>query len=785
MRLLGSANLNISYSGKKAFNLNELKLLKLPVPDGFIVPLLENVRSKESDIAQLIDQIGGFPVAVRSSGALEDLSGASFAGMYESYLHLESIHDVLEKLELCFASVGSERVKKYAEEKKIKLNEQFSCLVQKMVKADYAGVTFTMNPINGKEEEMLIELIPGTAELLVGGEITPNQYVYNTIKKEMKLIHEEKNIPSLSEHFFSQMFKYSQIIKRHFGSPQDIEWAVDQFGQIQILQARPITTIQYRTDFPQMTNADLKDGGISARVCTPMMYSLYEKCFEQSMSEYFEKIKLKKKKDHIKWMHSFYGRGYWSAFEVKKLLFNIPGFSEKTFDEDLGIRKDYGREGPILVPTNLKTVLKILPTAYALNREYQNCQNMLVHFKAKFESQDEYYRKQIDALKSQNNSDLFNLFNKMILEYYVPTETSYYRTIYNNSNFQSDFKSFVRKLNQDIDLIKLFSGIKAIPHMQVQSDLLKLSNVARQFSFDSSEFNLELKIFLKSHYHHGDAELELKTPRWGEVPERVKELTAFMLNSKDTPLDPLATADRLGEEFQIYVLDLNQKLPIYKRNKFNQMLERARFFLSYREGMREYSTRSYYVIRMFLLEIAKRVCAMKWIDREDQIFLYNIEELLMSLKNNQSMLRPEEILKRECDYEGFRNFNAPDDFGYDSSLVQKTLDGGIIGIPCSRGVARGIARVIKDIKDINRIEAGDILITKFTDPSWTPVFSLVKGVVTEVGGILSHAAVISREYGIPAILNVKDVQLLIPDGSLIEINGETGRIDIIKNSTEI
>lgn len=776
MRYLDDENLNISYIGKKAFNLNKLKTAGLQVPNGFMLSMLENVRSKRSEIEAAIVKIGGFPVAVRSSGSLEDLSGASFAGMYESYLFINSIEDLLEKIELCFKSTESERVKKYLKEKKLESKLEFSCLVQKMIDAQYAGVTFTLNPVSGKEEELLFEIVQGVGDKLVSGECTPNQYIYNKKNKIVTTIHQEFEF-EIKNKFINDLIKTSNEITKIFGAPQDIEWAVDKSGNLHILQSRPITSIQYRKDYQEMTNADLKDGGISARVCTPMMYSLYEKCFELSMSEYFEKIKLKDKKTKIKWMHYLYGRGYWSAHEVKKLLFKIPGFSEKTFDEDLGIRKNYGPKGPMIVKNSVSVIIKILPTAFALEKEYKNCQKMLDGFKAWFEKIDFEEKEKIQKISKLSTSELLMQFQNTIENYYLKTETSYYRTIYNNSNYQSDFKSFIRKLSFTIDILKLFSGISTIPHMQVQSDFLILAKIAKQDGIESKEFIKGLETFLEKHYHHGDAELELKTPRWGEVPQRVIDLTKKLMESPNAPLDPLKTCEIQFQEYENYKNEISKQLNFIKKTSFLNKLQTARFFLSYRESMREYSTRSYFIIRQYLLEIAKRFKEEKIILEEDEIFLFKIDELLEFCKTKENKITREEIENKKYDYEGFRNFSAPDDFGFDLSEILET-DGGLKGIPCSKGKVTAIARVVKDINEIENITEGCILVTKFTDPAWTPVFSLVKGVVTEVGGILSHAAVISREYGIPAILNVKDVTQTIKDGDLITIDGETGQIII-------
>lgn len=134
------------------------------------------------------------------------------------------------------------------------------------------------------------------------------------------------------------------------------------------------------------------------------------------------------------------------------------------------------------------------------------------------------------------------------------------------------------------------------------------------------------------------------------------------------------------------------------------------------------------------------------------------------------------LAKNKLYYQSFRNYQNPNEIGsrFDRAATTLAADGGLKGIACSPGVVRGRARVIKDIFDADRLAQGDILITKFTDPGWTPKFSLLAAVATETGGLLSHAAVISREYGIPAVLAIPNLTTSVRDGQEITIDGNAG-----------
>jgi phosphohistidine swiveling domain-containing protein len=332
----------------------------------------------------------------------------------------------------------------------------------------------------------------------------------------------------------------------------------------------------------------------------------------------------------------------------------------------------------------------------------------------------------------------------------------------------------------------------------------------KSFGKDSRRWKKELEKFIQVNYHHGEAELELTTPRWGEKPEIITDMVKGMIHSGNAPLDPMMSEKK---QYRIYIEEKDRveeriKNSIWKYRlryvaRFPKKLKILRKFLSYRERMRECSTRSYYVLRLNILELGRRMGKWGMLNQPQDIFFLHIEEILNYLKRNQIKfsnklsselsfpgdlnLLYEVIHLRKIFYEGQRDFKAPNEFG--QGVLQKhdesyemVIDGveTLKGIPCSGGIYEGVARVILNLDEIHQLQKGDILVTKFTDPGWTVALGLVSGIVTEVGGVLSHAAVIGREYGIPAILNIPGVSSKIKSGQKIRIDGNTGLIYLLK-----
>ena len=766
IKFLGTQNLSeneLKSLGGKATNLHHLKKSGFSIPPGFIF-------STDISLADAIKGIGGFPVAVRSSCSLEDMSGASFAGLYETFLNVNSNDDLKKKIEECFESIKSERVQDYLKVKGIKASFadlKMSVLVQKMIDPLIAGVLFTLNPKNGFEEEFYLEFCEGVGERLVSGHVTPSSCSFNiqTNKIVESSINQEKTI--IEQRALIELIDQAKKIQAFFGSPQDIEWAIDKNGSLHILQSRPITSVVFRNDVPELTNADLKDGGISARVCTPLMFSAYRNALQFSMGDYFRRINLIKNPDDIHWIYSYYGRVYWNAEAVKEGLKLIPGFNEFDFDRDLGIQKDYGDKGPTKTPFNLSSLVGALPIIIGLYREFRDCEIMIHQFRDSFNQKDEVLKDKLKVLSRLNDADFYSWMNEVI-QFQLITERNYFRTIYNNSNFQSEFKTKLKKMKayQEGDEIELMSSLEGVAHLNVQEDLEELTKISDFYGFDSQTYYASREKFLKKHYHHGPAELDLTVARWGERKDWVDDLVkSFHKSIKHSQSELEKTKSRL-----------TRGLHFLSEYFFLQALERSRNFLKMREEMRSFSTRAYYLLRLGIIEFGRRN-GLNDLD----VFMFDLNEI-GSYSRGEIKALPS-IENRILHYRGYRSFVSPNEFG--GQILQKRdqdVSGGLRGLGCSAGEKIGRARIILDIHNTHHLTKDDILVTLFTDPGWTPVLARVGGVITEVGGLLSHAAVTGREYGIPAILNLTKATQHIPDGSLIRINGKSGTVEILEES---
>ena len=800
---LCAPELNVQSGGRKAALLHELVTAGFPVPPGFVIAPDTDLNHIENALEPAIAALGGYPVAVRSSAQLEDLNDASFAGQYATRLEVSRLAELLEAIVSCRTSAVSQQAVSYLDKNGLgKSHARVSVLVQKQVQASVAGVTFSIHPQTGHEEHALLECCRGLGERLVSGQTSPTRYVLYLEDGRVLERNPGTEDLHLDQETLGKVCRYTLEIQAHFGVPQDVEWALDSEGEVWILQSRPITRIRWRNDVEEFTNANFRDGGVSARICTPFMYSLYRDGFQRSMLQYFKALKLlSKNAPEQQWISMFYGRPYWSASAVKKLLSKVPGYDEERFDQDLGIQKRYGIAGPARTPVTVRTVLRAIPLAIALEQEFRKQLRATENYGEAFQTQEAHYLHLVDSSRAIEDYVFFSLVVE-VLTFHTETHTNYLKTVYNHVNYQTEFKKLLRRIEaatgEAISSLILMSGLQNISHMKLQQGFLQLVRKATSDGLDSSAWNEARSEFLSVHHFQGDAELDVSAPRWRECPDRLRQMVEGILQSSIEPKDPEVSARR---QFELYSAEVQrvfarlQRIPWLRlrfQKAFSNRLRIARIYAGRREQMREYSMRADDLVRRFVLEAGRRLYRRGSLRREEDVFMLHTDEL-KALAHDQ--VGREHILAvtefRRLMYRGYRAVEPPGELGKDvshdssfSDLLETSSAALERGIGCSAGRVIAKARVLSGLADSSSLRDGEIMVTRFTDPAWTPIMGLVAGVVTEVGGVLSHGAVIAREYGVPAVLNVAKATEIIKTGQILKIDGCNGTVEILDATTQ-
>lgn len=798
---LDSPDLNVVAAGGKAYALHQLLTAGVPVPAGFVVPADTDFKSIESELEGALPAVGGYPLAVRSSAQLEDLASASFAGQYTTYLRITTLVELRKAIVACRASGNNGHARSYLQKNGFAANGAWvSVLVQKFIDAAVAGVAFTVHPNSGREEHALVECCQGVGDRLVSGQTTPTQYVMRL--EDGSVLEREAGAEDvrLRDEQLQLLCHYALEIQAHFGVPQDIEWAFDRWGQLWILQSRPITRIQWRCEVEEFTNANFRDGGVAARVCTPLMYSLYRDAFQDSMQRYFVAIKLiPKNTAQRRWIAMFYGRPYWCASAVKNVLRRVPGYDEQRFDQDLGIQKEYGKVGPVRTPVTLRTLISAAPVAFGLHREFRRQLRFTENYGRNFFAKEAHYLGLSDSLLFMSNDEFLSGL-LAVVKFHELVEGDYFTTVYNHANYQTEFKKLLTRISQatgePISSVALMSGLLNVSHMGIQRDFVKLVQAGRQEGINSAAWNERLADFLQGNFHHGENELDISTPRWSERPECIRQIVADVLQSELEPKDAEAAA---REQFQLHSAEVRRVIAILRRSPWRRLrfeksflkrLNIARTYATRREQMREYSTRAGCVVRRYALEAGRRFHCDGWLKHEEDVFMLTTEDLKAIAQHRADKAQILAATRfRRLMYHGYRTFEPPGELG--RGITQSAPDpivepaGTVLltGTGCSVGRVKARARVVTALAECQSLNPREILVTRSTDPAWTPVLGLVSGVVAEVGGLLSHGAVLGREYGLPTVLNVAGATHIIKTGQMLEVDGALGTVRIFASET--
>ena len=734
---------SVEEAGGKAFNLAELAKNGFPVPETLVL------RAGSDDLPgpEILEALGGC-VAVRSSATIEDRVDDSFAGQFKSFLNLRTQTAVIQAIRECRESVHSGTVRLYCGARGIDASSiRMAVILQRMVEAEVAGVLFTVHPVSGREDEMLIEACAGTADDLLAGRRTGVQIPVHAGKAT-------RTTDLLSPNKMRQLIEIGRRIQRFMGAPQDIEWAIEN-DQLYVLQSRPITRFCFGGIDGEWTNADFRDGGVAGDVVTPLMWSLYEFIWNRALKGYLADLKLLD--GDFAASQVFYGRPYWNLGAVKCCAVKLPGFIESEFDRDLAVQPKYAGDG-IRTPTSLWNLLKALPTVLAARRTMSRQETR------DLELLDSYGPRRIDVdVECLNDDALLRCFRQLVEHAYCTAEENYFRTIFCVSIAKLDFKKALGNL--PLSYPALVGGLDSLAHFQCAQALWELAN-------ERGGACSTLARFLAQYGHHSRRELDLRIPRWSEEATFVVQLARKLVGT-ESPEE----ANRCRRRQYAAELERAQRLlSPWKRNRFERKLLRLRNFLWLREQMRDLSTRMYGQIRRFVQEIGRRAAAAGRLHSADDIFYLTFREIYRVFDGSH-----QDIIESRRDYElMYRSFRPPNEVGRGYAHTPVEHAGRrLSGIGCSTGVVSGRVRVVTSLVEAGKLEPGDILVAPFTDPGWTPLLSIAAGVVTETGGLLSHAAVICREYAIPAVLNVAAATRLLRDDQQVRIDGEMGNVDLL------
>jgi pyruvate,water dikinase len=831
----------IDMVGSKAANLGEMLQAGFPVPDGFVLTTeafkhflkvndlnLESSQKEveaaslppeiEAELRATAELFEGVPVAVRSSGVAEDLESASFAGQYETILNVLGLDSLFAAVLRCWASTFSEHVLKYMAEKGENRKGGMAVIVQRLVKADAAGVAFSANPLNGDREESVINSVQGLGERLVSGQATPDEWIVRGHEAIMQNSHEN----SLTA---SQAVTVADLARRseaHFGSPQDVEWAFED-GELFILQARPITALPEPAIKMVPVPIDPPPGFWERELAhcpyplSPLFRTIvlpnHEKAITESMDTYSILI------EGI----LFREIGGWLYTRVIPL-----GGSEETPD----------RSPPPawLMPILVRLVPSIRKRVKGLVKVYRE------DFATKNVERwyDEWKQNNDDRILQFKSVDITALSDHQLEKHleemltFIAECSKIHALITAADWIVADFVLTCKSLLgwDDIKSLELLSGLslRTTEHTRCLVELAKIAQKSSGIqemldNFDhetvgklgtvDNEFSEAFNAYLQE-YGSQTLRWELSEKTLKERPSLVLRLIRDQLNSN---YNFESEAAQLEEKRGILLSEARNALSnrtIEERNEFEVTLAKAERAYPTREDHEYYlHLAPLALLRYAFLEIGQRMAIQGNLERADDIMFLEVDEVRSAftegIDQRNTVIRRKGELAWVKAHPGPLFYGGPppqqpsmDAFPYEvkrmmggmmwmiegmiaTEYLQQDVaasDQTLHGVAASPGQYTGPVRIIMSEEEFHKIEAGDVLVCPTTQPAWSVLFPSVGALVTDGGGILSHPAIIAREYQVPAVVATGNATSSMYDGQMVTVDGDLGRIEITPNPRE-
>jgi pyruvate,water dikinase len=773
----------MSVAGGKGAALARLYQSDYPVPDGLVIlPGAFNGDELEADAWQEVQvKLGRLgdahtqpAFAVRSSALSEDSEAASFAGEFETVLGVSGVDEIHLAIDTVRGSRHSERVGAYSQAKQLSNEHDMAVIVQLLIPADISGVLFTADPLTGSHTSMSGNYVHGSGEGLVAGKLQPYTFSFEKPRGRYEG-------PAELKPFAKALFKLANRVEREMGGPQDIEWAIAG-KRVYLLQSRPITTMQGFSPINGEWNDSLTGdyvwscvniGEAMSVVMTPFSYSLVSKMFDELniVPGYAS-------------TGNIGGRPYTNVTVLATMMRALGRKMEDLNKEMGGVRDEYLENiDQYMVTLPGANFFSILPNALRMRKKQKDGLKNLEGF---LHENPVWCRETCQRIQvMEDKQELALLITDETLPLSIEAFWKVAATAWRNGeltgSLRRDLIDLVGAEDADALLSSVSSKDELLPSL---GPVVSLAKVARG--------EMSREAYLEKWGHRGAFEMEASIPRPFEEPEWLdRQLADFGKSAVDVEELLAAQRDKWKAAWERFKESYPGKVKATRRR-----LEEAASATRMREAVRSETTRMMWVARTWVL----RVGALTSIG--EGAFYLTFEELLDLLEGKGD--NTAYIPARRQTYERYkslppypliirgrfdpfqwaedpqRDSNVYDSHGYLQKLTLKASNENVIlGMPGSAGRVEGIVRCIMGPEEGVELQEGEILVTSQTNIGWTMLFPRLAGIVTDVGAPLSHAAIVAREMGIPAVVNCGDATTRLRTGDRVRLDGSQGFVEIL------
>lgn len=751
------------------------------------VPLPAPVRDALSTALARLDPSGGGAFAVRSSSTFEDLAQAAFAGQHDTYLNVRGPDALAGRVRDCFISLWEDRAVLYRHHQGFSQREaRMAVVVQRQVECEIAGVAFSIDPVSGRMDRLVIDANYGLGESVVadgcevdhfGLDKRTLQPVQQTIGHKDRMIVatatgvEERPVspdradrPCLDE---AQLRAIAELLKRveaHYGWPQDIEWGW-QGGTLYQFQSRPVTTMQ-----PRWTRDESAER--FPNPMTPLTWDFIKVAFKGSMAHSLALMGLPPLQGDWFEVFNFYVYGNQNAVDLiasyRPLRARTP---QELVAEIPEIRRRYAwvLDLPVNWARDLDRYLIRLGRLSAAPLETATLPEVWRHMNEALVVAADYFRPNIAI--SMTQAFLHRLLHALVGMVVGPE-----RSLAVIDGLLAGCETKTAVVNRELhELAQLAGRIPAL-----RRDVLEHGGKAvweRGQLTGFPEFAARFQRFLEDHGHR-EMDMDYFHPTWSAEPWIVLDTLTLILRGESGE-DPAKVARRHRLRYATTEQQFLTGIPEELRFFFRELVRMARTYTALDDLEHYQTTRINPVARRAALALGQRMTERGALDRPDDVFFLHkadLEELVAAYPNENAAVYRQKAAATRRAYEEAKGWTPPWSLAEAAAETGAATAKAVRGLPGSPGKVTGPCFGVRSPDDFGRFPRGAILVARTTNPAWTPLFYSAAGLITESGGPLSHGAVTAREMRLPAVMSVRGAMALFGDGRVVTVDGTNGLV---------
>jgi pyruvate,water dikinase len=738
---------------------------------------------------------GEASAAVRSSALAEDDVGTSFAGQHDTFLGVDGVAAVLKAVRGCWISLWSERALAYrahllpvSEIRHSRTSHAaMAVIVQRMVPAAYAGVAFTLDPISGRRDVVVIEAVTGVGAPMVSGRIAPQRYV---VQKKDGYPEVIPDASAISPAQLAAVTRLAQETAAWAGQPQDVEWVLDTDGNVHLLQSRPITVVP-SSQMMQTDAGEHRHGKVVARwtrdnvgevlpaPVTPLSWSVLDPLGNLSFEAVLRRLGIR---DHPSsgLFGRFYGRVYFNQTLFQETMSRfypsrggwrvLPRLATMAV-RVLWLMKSLPRAGEMVI----SQVLEQYRSGRDLDLAVLTPDDLLVELSSwrRVEGATMEVHLGISAMAQL----LYQALDKVLDRWCDGTVTATDLTVGLSGLRSAEAGQALAAVAQQVHQDSSLRGL-----VLASSPELLAGNLAN--TKEGEALLEQLEAFLLDHGHSTSQEFELAAPRW-------RDDWSVVLSALQAQVRVAADKETMGDPMTMRLEATERVKNQLFRPRYwflHRLLHKTHRFIVVRENLKYHFVIAHSRLRDLYLALASRFVSAEWLADPKDIFFLTTQEVA-AMVHGRLEGADGLVAERRKMWEADLKVSPPlvidqlDDgrmYPVSSPTQQMNGYGQILrGFAASPGSFTGRARILLNPTDGADIEPGEVLVAPATNPGWAPILLAAGALVTEIGGILSHGAIIAREYGLPAVLNVDRATHRIHTGQLIRVNGSQGTVELL------